>query len=68
MTLEWCTVTVDPEGIATAAYRWSGNDVDGHTQHDEDVSGWPDKDIRACMAELIGAEGADVDVIEVVRD
>ena len=53
--LERCDIRVQ-NGIATARYRWAHLRVDGHIQHDEDVTGWTDQDVLNVMANLIGID------------
>lgn len=68
-TLEWCTARVSCDGRVTATYRWSGNDIDGQDQYDdEDVAEWTDSDIRDLVSGLVGIEGDDVKKIQIERE
>lgn len=65
--LEYCRVTVNGDGVATARYKWKDNEVEGSDTHDEDMFEWTDDDIRDCFCGIIGYDG-DKSIIEVDWD
>lgn len=56
------------DGELTLQYRLNGNNQTGSLRHDEDVTGWSDREIRQLTAYLLGLGTAEqVDLVDVWR-
>jgi hypothetical protein len=56
------------DGELSLEYRLEGALVTGRDGHDEDVSGWTDREIVNLACGMLGIEDADRDVVEVIWD
>lgn len=66
---EWLKATINAiDGTIDWTFRVEDCLMDGHDRWTEDVSKWPDDDIRKLTADMLDVEEDQLDVIEICWD